>query len=80
VDPYAPPSPDGQPQDGSTQTDPNMPPPAPTRPGEYPTARPTAKADEVVSPYEPYNIINVEGYKSGQLVRDPHNKQIFRVP
>lgn len=56
------------------------PPAAPSRPGEFPTARPTDKADEVVSPYEPYNIINVEGYKSGELVRDPHNKQIFRVP
>lgn len=53
---------------------------SPSRPGEYPTAKPTTNANEVVSPYEPYKIINVEGYKSGELVRDPHNKKIFRVP
>ena len=54
--------------------------PAPTRPGEYPTAKPTANANEVTSPYEPYEIINVEGFQSGQLARDPRNKKIFRVP
>lgn len=72
VDPYA------RPQD-STYSDP-APPPAPTRPGEYPTARPTANPKEVISPYEPYNIIDVEGFRSGQLARDPSNNKIFRVP
>jgi len=79
VDPYGQnPQPYGQPPDVSPPG--FNPPPAPTQPGEYPIARPTAKIDEVISPYEPYNVINVEGYKSGQLVRDPHNKKIFRVP
>lgn len=55
-------------------------PPAPTRPGEYPTARPTANPNEVISPYAPYNVIDVEGFRSGQLARDPSNNQIFRVP
>lgn len=53
---------------------------SPSRPGEYPTAKPTTNSNEVVSPYEPYKVINVEGYKSGELVRDPYNKKIFRVP
>jgi hypothetical protein len=34
----------------------------------------------VTSPYEPYNIIDIEGFRSGQLARDPSNNQIFRVP
>jgi hypothetical protein len=72
VDPYAPP------QD-STYSEP-PPPPAPTRPGEYPTARPTANPNEVTSPYEPYNIIDIEGFRPGQLARDPSNNKIFRVP
>jgi hypothetical protein len=55
-------------------------PAAPSRPGEYPTAQRTAKANQVISPYEPYNIIDVEGFASGQLARDPSNKKIFRVP
>jgi hypothetical protein len=78
VDPYADHSPYGQPSDVSPPADDTA--STPTRPGEYPTAKPTTKPDEVVSPYEPYNIINVEGYKPGELVRDPHNKKIFRVP
>ncbi len=56
------------------------PPPPPTRPGEYPTAQATANPNEVLSPYEPYNVINIEGFNSGQLARDPSNNQIFRVP
>ena len=56
------------------------PPQQPTRPGEYPTATRTANPNEVISPYEPYNVIDVEGFRSGQLARDPSNNQIFRVP
>ena len=82
VDPYGNPLPDSRNPDESTPPTTYNPTPdtPPTRAGEYPVAKPTAKADEVVSPYEPYNIINVEGYRSGELVRDPHNKKIFRVP
>lgn len=56
------------------------PPAAPPSVGGYPTGRPTANPQEVLSPYEPYNVINVEGFKSGELVRDPSNRKIFRVP
>jgi hypothetical protein len=73
VGPYAPP------QD-NTSTDPAPPPPEPTRPGEHPTARRTANPNEVISPYEPYNIIDIEGFRTGQLARDPSNNKIFRVP
>lgn len=60
--------------------DPAPPPEQPTRPGEYPTARGTGNPNEVISPYEPYNVIDVEGFSSGQLARDPSNQKIFRVP
>ncbi len=56
------------------------PPPPPTRPGEYPTARRTENPNEVISPYEPFNVIDVSDFTSGQLARDPHNQKIFRVP
>ncbi len=58
-------------------------PPPPTANGGYPTATSTANPDEVLSPYEPYNVIDISGpphFKSGQLARDPSNKKIFRVP
>jgi len=61
--------------------DPVAPAPAPTpRPGEYPTAKSTANPNQVISPYEPFNVIDVEGFTSGQLARDPSNQKIFRVP
>jgi hypothetical protein len=68
------------PQPSDVPPSPEDPSATPTRSGEYPTAKPTTNSNEVVSPYEPYKVINVEGYKSGELVRDPHNKKIFRVP
>lgn len=55
--------------------------PAPgPRIGEYPVAKPTSKPNEVISPYEPYHTIDISGFSSGQLARDPSNKKIFRVP
>lgn len=62
-----------------TQTNPNSDQTS-LRPGEYPIARPTANKNQVISPYEPFNVIDVEGFSSGQLARDPSNKKIFRVP
>ncbi len=56
------------------------PPPPPTATGGYPTANRTTNPDQVLSPYEPYNVIDVAGFKSGQLARDPSNQKIFRVP
>jgi hypothetical protein len=46
----------------------------------YPTATRTANPSQVLSPYEPFNVIDVDGFKSGQLARDPSNQKIFRVP
>ncbi len=48
---------------------------------DYPTAERTNNPDRVISPYGPnYNVIDVAGFKSGQLARDPSNQKIFRVP
>ena len=55
-------------------------PPPPTATGGYPTAQRTDKPNEVISPYEPYNVIDVSEVKPGQLARDPSNQKIFRVP
>ncbi len=81
VDPYGQPIEpyNGQP-DVAPPDNPTPPPPQPTRPGEYPTARATAKPGEVISPYEPYEVIDVSEYTSGQLVRHPTSRKIFRVP
>jgi hypothetical protein len=54
--------------------------PTPGRPGDYPLATPTPNPNEVISPYEPYHVIDIEGFRSGQLARDPSNNRIFRVP
>lgn len=48
--------------------------------GDYPVGHPTSERNQVISPYSPYNIIDVRGYHPGQLVRDPSNNEIFRVP
>lgn len=47
---------------------------------EYPVAEATETAGRVLSPYPPYNVIDVEGFKSGALAKDPSNGKIFRVP
>jgi hypothetical protein len=59
---------------------PVAPPPPPTATGGYPTATRTADPNQVLSPYEPFNVIDVTGFKAGQLARDPSNQKIFRVP
>lgn len=51
----------------------------PTR-DDYPVAERTANPNHVISPYAPYNVINVEGFRSGQLARDPSNQKVFRIP
>lgn len=72
---------------GSTQPPADEParpaPPPPTANGTYPTAASTASPDQVISPYAPYNVIDITGpphFKSGQLAKDPSNNKIFRVP
>lgn len=47
---------------------------------EYPVAERTDNPNRVISPYKPYNVIDVEGFRSGQLAKDPSNGKIFRVP
>lgn len=54
--------------------------PTPPAAGSYPFASRTTNPNQVLSPYEPYNVIDVEGFKSGTLARDPSNQKIFRVP
>ncbi|WP_411827750.1 hypothetical protein [Luteolibacter sp. AS25] len=53
--------------------------PVPSR-DQYPTATGTANPNQVLSPYKPYNVIDIEGFRSGQLAKDPSNGQIFRIP
>ena len=53
--------------------------PRPTR-DQYPTAERTDNPNQVLSPYAPYNVIDVEGFRSGQLAKDPSNGKIFRIP
>lgn len=66
IDPYGNPTPDPTPM-------------VKPRP-DYPVAKRTANPNEVISPYAPYNVIDVEGFESGGLAKDPSNKKIFRVP
>lgn len=73
------PSPGGS---SAPQTRPAPAPAPPANPGrpEYPTAERTDRPNYVLSPYAPYNVIDVTGFKSGQLAKDPSNGKIFRVP
>lgn len=47
---------------------------------QYPLAQRTDNPNRVLSPYAPYNVIDVEGFRSGQLAKDPSNGKIFRIP
>lgn len=49
-------------------------------PSSYPTAERTDNPGRVISPYAPYNVIDVEGFRPGQLAKDPSNGKIFRIP
>lgn len=54
-----------------------------TTPGSYPLATATDNPMQVLSPYPPYNVIDLSDLPdpgSGQLARDPSNQQIFRIP
>lgn len=62
-----------------TQPTPPPSPPVPPR-DQYPVAERTDNPNRVLSPYAPYNVIDVEGFRSGQLAKDPSNGKIFRVP
>lgn len=62
-----------------TQPTPPPAPPVPPR-DQYPVAERTNNPNRVLSPYAPYNVIDVEGFRSGQLAKDPSNGKIFRIP
>lgn len=55
------------------------PPSDPSEP-EYPVARRTNDPDQVLSPFPPHQRIDVSGFGSGELARDPKTGKIFRVP
>lgn len=81
------PPPPVAPRPTSPRIDPDMdiaddapPPPAPAPKPTYPEAKRTANPNQVISPYAPYNVIDVEGFKNGALAKDPSNGKIFRVP
>lgn len=70
------------PQEESPRQNPqrsNTRPSAPSN-SDYPVAQRTSNPNEVLSPFAPHSRINVEGFKSGQLARDPNNQKIFRIP
>jgi hypothetical protein len=52
---------------------------APRR-NDYPYAERTSTPGEVLSPYSPYNVMDVHGLRSGSLARDPSCGKMFRVP
>lgn len=45
--------------------------PARTSSGKYPTATPSIKANTVISPYPPYNVLDTGGASSGDKLCDP---------
>ena len=45
--------------------------PARTSTGSIPMATPSIKANTVISPYPPYNVIDITGFKSGDKLCDP---------
>jgi len=59
----------------------DTPPPRQTPREDYPYAKRTSNPNHVISPYGPeYIVVEVSGFKPGQLARDPSNGKIFRVP
>ena len=52
----------------------------PVPPGGYPIGQPTDRKGYVVSPYEPFHVIDVQGAPHGALVRDPSCSRLFVNP
>jgi hypothetical protein len=67
-------------QGAAVGTGSDQPAPAPAKPqqrSDYPLAtRIEGKKSQVISPYKPHNIIDVKGFRSGQLARDPSTAPI----
>ena len=47
---------------------------------DYPYAERTSTPGEVLSPYAPYNVIDVRGFRSGSKAKDPSCGKVFIVP
>lgn len=56
------------------------PPPPPSGGSSYPYAEKTSTRGEVISPYAPYNVIDVRGLRSVSLALDPSCNKAFRIP
>ncbi len=46
----------------------------------YPTGSRTNNPNFVKSPFPPHNVIDVTGFRSGELAVDPTTNQVFRIP
>lgn len=57
----------------------NSPPPPPAG-GSYPYAERTSTPGIVISPYAPYNVIDVQGLRPGTLALDTSCNKAFRIP
>jgi hypothetical protein len=62
-------------------------PAAPAADGKYPKGYKSDNPFHIISPYKPHNLIDIsknpktgQPFLSGDLVRDPSNGQIFRIP
>lgn len=54
---------------------------APASPiNDYPYAEKTRTPGEVISPYPPFNVMDVRGLRAGSLALDPSSNRKFRVP
>jgi len=53
--------------------------PLPDKP-DFPTATATKDSGVVLSPYPPYDLLDVKGMASGSLAKDPATGQVFRIP
>lgn len=53
---------------------------SPPPPTDYPYAEKTSTPGLVISPYAPYNVMDVNGLRTGKLALDPSCQKKFRVP
>ncbi len=53
---------------------------ADTKSGSFMVGKKTSKTGRVVSPYPPYNELDITGLPSGSLALDPTTQKVFQVP
>lgn len=75
--PY-PPAPAGSATGGQTSAGGEVPAPVVDANSDIPVGRPSpdGKKNMVISPYRPYNLIDVTGYSSGDIVGDPSTASV----